>query len=193
MKRYFNFFLLIAILGFPHSTWAFGPCLPWMPEGVSYLPNVAACGNKAAVVLTGPYYNAFSVVLRDCQNGDRDPCHRQVGSCGTNASSPFKVQKILTASIKRKNKVLPAQIHCLKERGDAQVYNIVRRITIKLRNPASTPSDLLKLCLNNRKAVFNNVSIVSIRSSRPAVDLGWNSACIHQPYLGCNYSKVCAF
>jgi len=193
MKKYLNYLLFVGVLGISFNAWAFGPCLSWMPDGVSYLPNIAACGNKAGVVLTGKYYNAFSVVLRDCQNGDRDPCHRQVGSCGTNASSPFKVQKIVYAIVTKKNKRVGAKIHCFKERGNAAVYTIVRRLTIKLRDPARTPADVAKICLRNRNAAFNNVSIKKVVSAKAPVDIGWNAACTTQPYLGCNYSKICAY
>lgn len=182
-----SFFISIS------SAFAFGPCQWAWPKEIAYYPTAKVCGGKAAVAVTGRYINSFSIVARDCANGDRDPCHRQVGGCGTNASSPFKVQKIVRASVEREsdNQVVEANIHCLKEAGTSQVYRLlVRRITIKVRNPVRSSSDILKLCLPNRGKIIHPMNLVKVRSQRvPADTLGITPACYTQGYLNCPYQK----
>ncbi len=199
MKRHFVVFVAVAIvsiLGFGDSAQAFGPCLKKMPKEVSYIPKLAQCGGKAAVVVAGSFYNSFSIVARDCANGDRDPCHRQIGGCGTNASSPFKVQKIINASVVPlgagpKVEAVPANIHCLKEAGDSLVYKLlVRRITIKLRNPARNPNDIAKICLPSRAKAINPIEIRRVGAARGINDsLGITRACYTQGYLNCPFYK----
>ena len=171
---------------------AFGPCQWRMPPDVSYVPTLDVCNGKAAVVVTGAYYNSFSIVARDCANGDRDPCHRHFGSCGTNYSSPFKVQKIVNAWVKRtkSEKLMKANIHCLKEAGTSLIYRLmVRRITIKLRNPVRKPSDIVKLCIGNSKAMINPVAVSRVISARGLDNFGWAPVCRTQGYLDCPYHK----
>ncbi len=178
----------IALLLFVPSAMAFGPCKSKMPVGISYLPEVEVCGGKAAIVLTGKYYGSFSAVVRDCNNNDRDPCHPGVGSCGTNQSSPFKVQKVVNAVVLDGGKTKRARIQCLKEKGDSEVYKLVRRTTIKLRNPIRSDKDIVKICLRSRIKAVNDVQIVSTSTERPASNEGYNSACKTQGYLNCDYS-----
>ena len=172
---------------------AFGPCSYNMPQEVSYLPEVPACGGNAAVIVRGRYYNAFSIVVRDCNNNDRDPCHTDAQSCGTNQSSPFKTQKVVVARVLRNRKTSLAKIHCLKERGSSEVYKLVRRITIKLRNPARSPYDIAKICLRTRTIALHPVEIISVLSERKSPLFGYSAVCSTQGYLNCSiaYADIC--
>lgn len=168
--------------------------MPSMPEGMSYLPSVPVCNGKAAVVLAGRYFNSFSVVVRDCNNNDRDPCHTHIGSCGTNQSSPFKVQKIYQATILDKGRKKRAKVHCLREAGNSNVYKLVRRITVKLRNPAPRPQDIAKVCLRTRTRAVRAVTIVSTWGGRAVGSAdGYTAACRTQGYLNCSieYEDIC--
>jgi len=167
---------------------AFGPCENKMPKEVSYFPALEECEGNAGVVLTGRFLKSFSVVVRDCNNNDRDPCHTSVKSCGTNQSSPFKVQRTLSALVSRKGKSMKAAIHCLKESGESEVYKLVRRMTIKLRDPVRGPQDVAKICLSNRVKVSNPVEILSVSVAKEAGMTGFNSFCRTQQYLSCDYS-----
>jgi|GEM_PF-5331584 len=169
------------------------------PAGVSYLPSVSQCDGKAAIVLSADLKNSFSVVVRACDNGDRDPCYNYLGerSCGTNASSPFKVQKTIDAIIERQGVQSSAKIHCLKETGSSKVYKMVRRLTIKRVNPVRNPSrDVYKICLPSRTRAFNDITIVSTGNEKLAGNTGFNAACLSQKYLGCDLdaaiTRVCA-
>jgi hypothetical protein len=190
-----RFLLVLSVFAVSTSTaFAFGPCMPYMPTGMSYLPSVPVCNGKAAIVLSGKYFNSFSAVVRDCNNNDRDPCHTNVGSCGTNASSPFKVQAKYEARIKEGKKTKRARINCLKEAGDSYVYRLVRRITVKLRNPARLPSDIAKVCLKTRTKAVRPVEILSTWGGRSVLGLeGYTPACRTQGYLDCSlaYADIC--
>lgn len=187
---------LLACFGLAQSAYAFGPCSRLFPDDVSYLPELNECGGKAAIILADTLKNSFSVVVRMCDNGDRDPCNKGLNSCGTNASSPFKVQKKIQAVINREGTLYPATIHCLKERGDSTVYRMVRRMTIKRVNPVrNTATDVLKICLPSRTRARNPVTIVSTgRVTRPG-NTGYTPACDTQKYLGCDLNaalnKIC--
>lgn len=171
----------------PSTSFAFGPCSAAMPKEMSYYPRVRACGGTAGIVLSGSLLNSFSVVVRACDNGDRDPCYTNVNACATNASSPFKVQKIVNAVIKRDGQQVLAKIHCLKEPGDSKVYKMVRRLTIKRVNPVRNPlTDVLKICLPSRTRARNKIELVSTGSVTNAGNTGFNQACLTQKYLGCN-------
>lgn len=172
---------------------AFGPCTNAFPEGLSYSPSVEACDGKAAVILFGPLRNSFSAVVRDCNNNDRDPCHSGEKSCATNASSPFKAVKIVRGKVLRNDRQYDATIHCMRERGDSEVYKLVRRITVKKVNPVRKSSDVLKVCLRTRTSPVRPVTIVSTTSFRIPGNTGFNNACSTQGYLNCSiaYSDVC--
>lgn len=189
---------ILGALGFfiAQPAHAFGPCSRAFPENVSYIPELNECGGKAAIILSDKLKNAFSVVVRACDNGDRDPCHKSADSCGTNASSPFKVQKKIQATINREGVLYPATIHCLKERGDSSVYRMVRRMTIKRVNPVRNVSkDVYKICLSSRTRARNPVTIVSTGAVSGIGSTGWNTACETQKYLGCDLNaalnKIC--
>jgi hypothetical protein len=182
---------MIVVSFAPANVFAFGPCAKKIPADVSYAPSLAQCGGKAAIVLSGELKNSFSVVVRACDNGDRDPCYSSITSCGTNASSPFKVQKTIDAVINRKGVEMSAKIHCLKEAGNSSVYRMVRRMTIKRVNPVRNPSkDVFKICLPSRTRVFNSFSVVSTGKVTLAGNTGFNQACLTQRYLGCNLDAV---
>lgn len=174
---------------------AFGPCLPSVPPDISYLPSVPICGGKAALVMMGKYQGAFSAVMRDCNNNDRDPCHTQAGTCGTNSSSPYKVIKIVDATVKKSNgKKVTAKINCFREAGNSAAFALVRRFTVKLKNPATSPSDIEKVCLRSRTLAANPVKILTTGKVRiPSDGTGWVPACKTQGYLNCSlsYSSIC--
>jgi len=173
------------------QAFAFGPCARTFPKNVSYIPELEQCGGKAAIILSDSLRNSFSVVVRACDNGDRDPCHKNADSCGTNASSPFKVQKTIAATVNREGEILPAKIYCLKERGDSNVYRMVRRMTIKRVNPVRNPSkDVLKICLPSRIRARNPVTIVSTGAISGVGNTGYNAACATQKYLGCDINAA---
>ena len=185
--------LLVLILFITPSAFPFGACDDAHPKGIAYLPKVKQCGGTAAVAVWGDLYNSFSIVVRDCNNNDRDPCHKQEGSCATNQSSPFKTQKILTARLRYSGKSFGGRVHCLKESGFSEVYKLVRRITVKKVNPVRSPGDLLKLCLRSRTKASRGVRIVSVSSVRKLPTYGWTSVCATQGYLNCpiGYSDIC--
>lgn len=173
--------------------YAFGPCSRVFPEDVSYIPELNECGGKAAIILSDKLKNSFSVVVRACDNGDRDPCYRNADACGTNASSPFKVQKTIEATINREGTLYPATIHCLKERGDSSVYRMVRRLTIKRVNPVrDVNKDVFKICLSSRTRARNPVNIVSTGRVSGVGSTGYNASCATQKYLGCDLNAVLA-
>lgn len=176
-----------------HVALAFAPCSNAFPEGLSYSPSVEACDGKAAIILFGPLRNSFSAVVRDCNNNDRDPCHSGPTSCGTNVSSPFKAVKLVRAKVSREGKQYDATIHCMRERGDSEVYKLVRRITVKKVNPIRNSSDILRVCLRTRTSAVKPVTIVSTSSFRLPGNSGFNSACRTQGYLNCSlaYRDVC--
>lgn len=199
MKRT-TFVLIFALtIGIAHLTLlanmalAFGPCTNRFPEGLSYSPSLEACDGKAAVILFGPLRNSFSAVVRDCNNNDRDPCHSGPTSCATNASSPFKAIKIVRGKVSRNDRQYDATIHCMRERGDSEVYKLVRRITVKRVNPVRKSSDVLKVCLRTRTSAVRPVTVVSTTSFRIPGNTGFNNACRTQGYLNCSiaYEDVC--
>jgi hypothetical protein len=128
---------IIAFIAFilPFSALAFGPCTDSVPEGVSYLSSIAACGGNAAVVIYGQYFSAFSAVTRNCNNNDRDPCNKGSTSCAPNYSSPSKAQKFFNTVIESKGHQKNARIFCPKEAGSSEVHKLVRRSIIKRIDP----------------------------------------------------------
>ena len=85
-------------------------CNPIVPKTVKYRPSYGLCGGKAAVLLSGNYLNAFSVVVKKVDHGDR------LGNNCPNAScSPFKAQKQFT-----KNGVRTV---CFGASGFSKVFN----------------------------------------------------------------------
>ena len=187
-------FLFTLLISFPSVVHAFGSCSNSYPKELVYLPKVSQCGGTAAVAVWGKLYNSFSIVVRDCNNNDRDPCHKNETSCGTNQSSPFKAQKILTARLSYRKKSYQAKVHCLKESGFSEVYKLVRRLTVKITNPVRSSKDLLKLCLSSRtKPTRSGVKITSVLSVRKLPNYGWTSVCATQGYLNCSikYADIC--
>lgn len=137
--------LISLFLGLSSQAFAFGPCLSDVPETVAYRPTLRECAGNAAVILSGDLKDSFSVVVRDAKNSDRDP--RDL-TCEFNWCSPFKVHKVIKDS--------DATIHCLGASGSSPLYDTVRRITIKVKNPVKDRNkDILKYCLNSRTNPLN--------------------------------------
>jgi hypothetical protein len=188
---------LAAIFGvlMAANAYAFGPCTDRVPDGLSYLPSVQACGGRAAIVVYGKFRNSFSAVVRDCNNDDRDPCNKGPQSCGSNFSSPYKAQSIVPVRLQRvgSTRVQAGRLFCLKERGDSEVYKLVRRMTIKLVDPVRKPSDVAKVCLKTRTRAVRPVRIVDVAPARSIASTGFSAVCESQRYLACNisYERIC--
>ena len=195
MSRIIMFKLLVVLL-VSANLFAFGPCDKVFPDGVSYSPSETLCDGKAAIIVYGKFANSYSAVVRDCNNDDRDPCHKTAKTCAANSASPYKAQTVWKAVIfdPRKNIERKGQVFCLKERGDSQVYKLVRRITIKLQNPISNPNQIAKICLNTRTKAVRPVTILSTYGFKDRRGVGYSAnVCRTQGYLNCNisYSKIC--
>lgn len=120
-------------------------CMQRVPPTVKYRPSLPQCGGKAAVILSGKYLRAFSVVVRDHKGNDRDPLNPE---CAENLCSPFKEHHRLRLS--------GANVHCLGASGDSQVYKTVRRVTIKKTNPVrDIYRDIDRFCLKNGSSSLN--------------------------------------
>ena len=188
-------FLLSILFLVSTNLFAFGTCSNKFPSDVSFLPEVEACGGKAAIVVMGKFYTTFSAVVRDCNNDDRDPCNKGPKSCGSNESSPYKAQSIIRAQVKQGEKIRNARLFCMKESGNSEIYKgIVRRITIKLKDPVTKPADVAKICLKSRSVATNPVEIVSVLVSKDISKTGYTSTpCSTQAYLACDtsYAKIC--
>jgi len=131
-------------------------CAKDVPTTIKYRPAYASCGGRAAALLSGPYLNAFSVVLRDRENRDRWPeCPRATGNyggcsfyqcntLGLNRCSAFKCQNIL-----REGQGARAQkVCCFGAPGNSGVLAGASRLTIKVRDlPGSNRDPLLRIAL----------------------------------------------
>lgn len=134
-------------------------CAPDVSALVQYRPSVKQCGGNAAVVLSGRYIHAFSVVVRDRVNRDRFPswpgfngCSQSQFEAGLSKCSAFKVQKVLAVSSKNGN----AEVHCLGASGYSKLFRAVTRMTIKLKDvPGSSSDPLERLCLSSPKKPLN--------------------------------------
>ena len=188
-----KYVLPLYLVTIPNLAFAFGPCTNDFPKEISWLPNVTECGGKAAVVVFGEFYKSFSVVVRDCNNDDRDPCNKGPSSCGSNASSPYKAQSIIRAKVKQGTRVRDARLFCLKESGDSEIYKLVRRITIKLKDPVTSSKDVAKVCLKTRVRAVNKVEIISTSVSKDISSTGYSRVRAAQPYLACSvkYEDIC--
>ena len=177
------------------EAFAFAPCVNRVPDGLSYMPSVRACGGRAAIVAYGRFKDSFSAVLRDCNNNDRDPCDRGENSCGSNFSSPFKAQTIVPARVQRvgTNRIQAARIFCMKERGDSEIYKLVRRMTVKLVDPVRKPADVARVCLKTRTKAVRPVRIIDVAPARGVASTGFSAICESQKYLACNisYERIC--
>ena len=126
-------------------------CAKDVSRRVQYRPAVKECGGNAAIVLSGRYLTAFSVVVRDWENKDRWPAEG-ANNCsayerdvlGLNKCSVFKVQKIFNVSHPKG----AAEVHCLGASGYSALFRRVVRITVKLADvPGSNADPLERLCL----------------------------------------------
>ena len=136
----------------------FKPCIcpSVVPEDIKFRPKLAACGGKAAVILSGDWAGSYSVVLRDRQNRDRYPSSGYNGCSAAEAGgesppnrcSAFKVQK----KIRKGSEV----IHCFGNRGTDKILAKASRLTIKLKDvPGSSSDPLARVCLQDFSAKVN--------------------------------------
>lgn len=133
-------------------------CPQDVPEEVSYRPNYAACGNKAAILMRGAYLKSFSVVVRDSLNRDRFPlpgsgygsCSKQLASsvAPPKRCSAFKAASETIAEIEG----VPTRVVCFPESGRSKIFRDVRRLTIKVKNSAAT---IRRFCLNGPRVDLN--------------------------------------
>ena len=122
----------------------FTPCVCWqdVPTYVSYRPSERVCRNSnAAVILRGPMYRSFSVVVRDTENSDRFPD----SSCSQNYCIVFKTQKI----VYRTRAGVRERVNCLGARGTSGLFKKVVRITVKVSDipDKNGQKDLRRYCL----------------------------------------------
>ena len=190
--------ICIFVILFTLNANALGPCFPIQTADVAYLPKLKACDNKAAVVLSGKFLSSFSVVTRDCNNNDRDPCYKHLGedgSCASNYSSPFKAIKKIRARVLVNKVRKTGMIYCFRESGNSQVYrDLVRRITIKRRNPVVSDKDIVRLCLPDRSKATTKVRVNKIMSQQNLGGVGFSAKqCLGQQYLACDtsYCSIC--
>lgn len=125
-------------------------CPSVVPKQIKFRPKLAACGNKAAVILEKEWANSYSVVLRDRLNRDRYPSSGYNGCSAAEAGgvappnkcSAFKVQK----KIRSKGKVT----HCFGNRGTDKILAKATRLTIKIKDvPGSSLDPLARICLKD--------------------------------------------
>lgn len=104
--------LLSVLLIMAAPAWALSArtCNPNIPKTIKYRPKYSACGGKAAVLLSGKYYNAFSVVLKKVDHSDR-----LANGCPYVACSPFKTQKVIKDGTTR--------VNCFGASGASKVMN----------------------------------------------------------------------
>ncbi len=135
MKKLLIYFfgVLVFFISSPAFALSTRRCNPVVPETVKYRPRHAECGGKAAVLLSGNYLNAFSVVVKKVDHNDR-----LANNCPDASCSPFKSQKQFT-----KNGV---RTICFGASGMSPVFNgydpdygystsfVVRWISIKRKN-----------------------------------------------------------
>ena len=124
-------------------------CASAAPKGFQYRPSLRACNGRAAIILSGPFKDAYSVVVRDSENRDRWPlggingCSKfEVTELGLNKCSAFKVQK----------KIYPTKtevIHCLGAKGSSKLFKKVVRATIKITDipGANGEKNIFRQCL----------------------------------------------
>lgn len=136
----------------------FKPCIcpSVVPKDIKFRPRLAACGGKAAVILSGEWASSYSVVLRDRLNRDRYPSSgyngctaaEAGGEAPPNRCSAFKVQK----KIRNKRNVT----HCFGNRGSDKILAKATRLTIKLEDvPGSSLDPLARVCLQNFSTKVN--------------------------------------
>jgi len=133
-------------------------CPSDVPREVSYRPRFKACGNKAAILMRGAFADSFSVVVRDSLNRDRFPLPGSgYGGCSKALAdsvapprrcSAFKASKEFYQNINGvRNRVV-----CFPEAGNSRIFSDVRRLTIKVRNSAST---IRRFCMNGPRVNLN--------------------------------------
>lgn len=125
-------------------------CPEDVPSSLRYRPALAECDGNAAILLDGPYLEAFSVVVRDSQNRDRWPasgfngCSPELSNSESppNRCSAFKVQRKFSTPDGT------AMVHCFGASGYSVLFEDVVRATIKLSDdPNSSNDDIDRLCL----------------------------------------------
>jgi hypothetical protein len=143
--------VLLAVVSVNQAQ-AFGPCNRHWPKEVRYIAAEPACSGKAAVLLTGSFRKAFSVVFRDAENNDRVPFPGQRITCGLNSCSYFKVQHFFTH---RNDQGVIEKVNCFGAPGDSKVILRAKRITVKLKDPVPKQEPehskyIKKLCFNKK-------------------------------------------
>ena len=132
---------------FPGSIFKPCVCADQVPATIKYRPALKRCGGRAAAILSGPYFNSFSVVLRDSQNRDRWPavgyngCTQEQADEGLTECSAFKCQDSFRSD--------GQYVCCFGEAGTNPIMAGATRMTIKVRDvPTATNDPLVRICLN---------------------------------------------
>ncbi len=135
LKNYCAALMFGASLLLSNTSSALSPrqCNPVVPKSIKYRPEYPDCGNKAAVILSKRFRNAFSVAIKKVDHNDR-----LANNCPDASCSPFKTQRTLF-----KNGV---RIACFGASGNSPVFNgtdpdfgysasyVAKWISIKLKN-----------------------------------------------------------
>ncbi|HMO02596.1 MAG TPA: hypothetical protein PKD37_03740 [Oligoflexia bacterium] len=143
---------------------AFKPCVcaSDVTRDVRYFPSLQECSRRAAVVVSRKYLSLFSVVVRDFLNRDRWP-PEGINGCtpferdvlALNKCSAFKTQRRI--NLTHPITGFKYKVFCLGASGYSQLFAKVRRITIKLRDVATSNNDpIVRLCLHSPKKSLNN-------------------------------------
>lgn len=144
----------------------FKPCICWedVPRAVRYKPSDDRCplstypgdgqNHVASIVLSGDYFNAFSAVVRDGENSDRSPCESSI--C-TEAECELGLTKCSRWKIQTGFREPGIRGLCLGASGFSEVFEGIRRITVKLRDLRGTADEpyIRRLCLRAPDNVLN--------------------------------------
>ena len=125
--------VLSAAFSAPAEALSSRTCNPVVPATIKYRPRYAGCNGKAAILLSGKYRRAFSVVFKKVDHNDR-----LANNCPDASCSPFKTQRTVIEGNTR--------VACFGAAGDSAVFRgydpdfgfnsayVVKWISIKLRN-----------------------------------------------------------
>ena len=136
----------------------FKPCIcpSIVPEDIKFRPRLAACGGKAAVILSGEWASSYSVVLRDRLNRDRYPSSGYNGCSAAEAGGEFPPNKCSAFKVQRKIRKDNKVIHCFGNKGTDKILVKASRLTIKLKDvPGSSLDPLARVCLQDYSAKVN--------------------------------------
>ena len=131
-------------------------CPSVVPKQIKFRPRLAACGGKAAVILSGEWASSYSVVLRDRLNRDRYPSSGYNGCTAAEAGGEAPPNRCSAFKVQRKIRSNRNVTHCFGNRGTDKILAKASRLTIKLKDvPGSSSDPLARICLQNFSAKVN--------------------------------------